>query len=198
MQQMPPSIKLIVGLGNPGLQYALTPHNIGFIFLDALSMTLNGSSPQSKFQGIINEIQLQNQSIKLLKPQTYMNLSGQSVQTCSQYYKINPDEILVVHDDADLDLFTVKIKQGGGHGGHNGLKSIDQHVGPNYWRLRLGIGRSVHGSLSNYVLSPFKKQDQQILPDYLSVLIENLYVLLTKGPTPFMNDLQKALAFLKI
>lgn len=135
-------ISLIVGLGNPGDNYRDTRHNVGFMFLDALAREhgLRFSS-DAKFFGETARVHTKSGDVWLLKPTTYMNLSGSAVQALSAYYKISPEEILVVHDELDLDPGVMKMKLGGGHAGHNGLKDITQKLStPNFWRLRMGIG----------------------------------------------------------
>lgn len=144
---------LIVGLGNPGKQYENNRHNVGYMVIDALLDDLS-SSPSSKnaFKGEL----FKTSDILLLKPTTYMNLSGESVRAVSDYYK--PQKIIVIHDDLDLPFGTVKFKQGGGNGGHNGLKSIDAHIGNDYIRVRIGIGKPQDKNLvANYVLGNFSK-----------------------------------------
>ena len=130
---------LVVGLGNPGSQYARTRHNIGFMAIDGLAAA--GVNFASKFQGECAKVTLGGEDVLLLKPQTYMNLSGQSVQAAMTFYKIPPAQMIVLHDEVDLSLGKLRIKQGGGANGHNGLKDIDARVGANYWRIRLGVGR---------------------------------------------------------
>ncbi|MEQ1530863.1 MAG: aminoacyl-tRNA hydrolase [Methylococcales bacterium] len=156
-------IKLIVGLGNPGLQYEKTRHNVGFLFLRELA----GSSwlEESRFQGLLSEYKSANRSVKLLMPQTFMNLSGQSVGKVCRYYKILPQEILVVHDELDFGLGVVKLKKDGGHAGHNGLKDIIAHLSSKeFYRLRIGIGRPPTGSdVANYVLSNPSKKEQELI-----------------------------------
>lgn len=135
-------IRLIVGLGNPGSEYTSTRHNAGFRFVDALARKAGGSlREESKFRGEVSRVRLSGAEVWLLKPLTFMNCSGESVSAVANYYKIKPEEILVVHDEMDLLPGCMRIKQGGGNAGHNGLKSISQQLGtPNFWRLRLGIG----------------------------------------------------------
>lgn len=136
------SIRLIVGLGNPGPEYARTRHNAGFWFLDALARRENGFfREESKFKGEVCRIRLNGHDTWLLKPSTFMNASGQAVVALALYYKILPDEILVVHDELDLPPGCMKLKCGGGNAGHNGLKDITAQLGtPDFWRLRLGTG----------------------------------------------------------
>ena len=135
-------IRLIVGLGNPGPEYERTRHNAGFRFLDALADKNGGTfRNEPKFKGEIARARIAGEEVWLLKPLTFMNSSGESVSAVANYYKIKPEEILVVHDEMDLLPGCMRIKQGGGNAGHNGLKSITQQLGtPNFWRLRLGIG----------------------------------------------------------
>ena len=156
------AIKLIVGLGNPGSQYQRTRHNIGFWFVDELIERFQSSwSNQPRFNGLFAEIRLANQKVFLLKPQTFMNRSGLAVLAVAKYYKIEPEEILVVHDELDLDVGAVKLKVDGGHAGHNGLRDIISHLSSkSFYRLRLGIGRSqTKQVVADYVLSAPSKID---------------------------------------
>ncbi len=148
-------IKLIVGLGNPGREYLDTRHNAGFWLLDCLATKLGVSfSLEGKYHAEVAKLKVGGQDLWLLKPQTYMNLSGKSVQSLASFYKILPEEILVVHDELDFKPGTTKLKQGGGNGGHNGLKDIDRVIGKNYWRVRIGIGHPGDASkVAGYVLN---------------------------------------------
>lgn len=153
---------LIVGLGNPGKEYEHNRHNIGFMAVDALANDYYASSWKSKFSGLITEANINNIRTLLFKPQTYMNLSGSAVAQAAKFYKIAPENIIVLHDELDLVPFKVRIKKGGGHAGHNGLKSIDAHLGSkDYWRVRIGIGHPGQPEMvSHYVLSDFAKAQQ--------------------------------------
>ena len=135
-------IKLFVGLGNPGPQYADTRHNAGFWWIDAVARQLGATlAPERGYQGLVARKNLHGQPVWLLEPQTFMNLSGRSVAALARFFKIAPEEILVVHDELDLAAGQAKLKLGGGHAGHNGLRDIHAQLGSsNYWRLRLGIG----------------------------------------------------------
>jgi PTH1 family peptidyl-tRNA hydrolase len=146
-------IKLIVGLGNPGREYEKTRHNAGFLFLDYLYSGVWLNEPL--FNGQMAFLKIDNEQIRLLKPMNFMNRSGQSVGSLARYYKINSDEILVVHDELDFKTGTVKLKKGGGHAGHNGLRDIITHLNSNdFYRLRIGIDRPSSGcQVANYVLS---------------------------------------------
>ncbi|MCX7097749.1 MAG: aminoacyl-tRNA hydrolase [Methylococcales bacterium] len=149
-------IRLIVGLGNPGRQYEKTRHNAGFLFLDGLACDLGCSwSNEAKFQGLFAEGSVASNKVLLLKPDTFMNRSGQSVGKLARYFKLQPEEVLVVHDELDFNPGVVKLKKGGGHAGHNGLRDIIDHLGSNdFYRLRVGIGRPSAGkAVADFVLS---------------------------------------------
>ena len=162
-------IFLVVGLGNPGPEYALTRHNVGFLAVDATVRHHDCPPYQEKFQGHMTRLSYTLKSgeacdILFLKPSTFMNLSGRSVQAAMQFYKIPLSRVVVIHDDLDLEPGQVKVKWGGGNGGHNGLKSIDECVGKDYLRVRIGIGHPGHKDLvSPYVLGTFKKTDHSWL-----------------------------------
>ena len=159
-------IKLIVGLGNPGRQYEKTRHNAGFLFLDALAEELGCSwSNESRFQGLFAEGSVANSKVMLLKPDTFMNRSGQSVGKIARYYKLLPEEILVVHDELDFYPCVVKLKKDGGHAGHNGLRDIIAHLGSKeFYRLRIGIGRPAAGKIVvDFVLSSPSKPEWELL-----------------------------------
>jgi len=131
---------LVVGLGNPGREYENTRHNVGFMIVDALARRHRAPSFTSKFKGELTQTNVSGESVLLLKPQTFMNLSGQSVQPAMAFYKVALDNIIIVHDDVDLELGQIKLKRGGSAGGHNGIKSVDSQIGPNYLRVRAGVG----------------------------------------------------------
>lgn len=151
---------LFVGLGNPGQKYQHNRHNIGFMAMDVFVRRHNFSDWSKKFQGEISSGTLGGEKIILLKPQTFMNLSGQSVQAAAAFYKIAPENIVVFYDELDLQPGKLRVKKAGGSGGHNGIKSIDSHLGQDYWRVRLGIGHPGDKNLvSNYVLGDFAKAD---------------------------------------
>jgi peptidyl-tRNA hydrolase, PTH1 family len=153
---------LVVGLGNPGREYARNRHNVGFMVVDELARR-HGGSFRSKFSGDLAEIRLDSHKVALLKPQTYMNESGKSVGAAQRFFKLEPDAVLVVHDEGDFDLARLQLRIGGGLGGHNGLRSIAQHLKtPEFMRLRVGVGRPERGDprpLADYVLSDFVPSD---------------------------------------
>ncbi len=156
---------LIVGLGNPGPKYTLTRHNVGFMVIDELISSLNVTKlSSSSFNG---ELYKSNNHF-LLKPLTFMNLSGESVAKVKNFYKLDTNDIIVVHDDLDLPFGSIRFKRGGGHGGHNGLKSLDSHIGKEYIRIRIGIGKPEHKTeIVSYVLSNFTNEEQKKLPEIL-------------------------------
>jgi PTH1 family peptidyl-tRNA hydrolase len=153
---------LVVGLGNPGREYARNRHNVGHLVVDELARRHDGSW-KSKFSGQIAEIRLDGHKVALLKPETFMNESGRAVSAATRFYKLEPGEVLVVHDEGDFDLGRLELKVGGGLSGHNGLRSIAQHLKtPDFLRLRIGVGRPERGDprpLADYVLSNFEPHD---------------------------------------
>ena len=152
--------KLVVGLGNPGFKYEKNRHNIGFLAVDYLIDKFYASKISSKFKGELYK----NDSCFFLKPLTFMNLSGESVRAVKDFYKIDNDSIIVIHDDIDLNIGALKFKKGGSSGGHNGLKSIDKHIGNDYWRIRIGVGRPERKEqVVNYVLSDFKNDELECI-----------------------------------
>ncbi len=153
---------LVVGLGNPGREYARNRHNVGYLVVDELARR-HGGTWRSKFSGQVAEIRLDGHKVALLKPETYMNESGRSVGAAARFFKLEPDAVLVVHDEGDFDLGRVELKVGGGLGGHNGLRSLAQHLKTqDFLRLRIGVGRPERGDprpLADYVLSDFDPHD---------------------------------------
>jgi len=178
---------LIVGLGNPGKQYENNRHNVGYMVIDALLDDLSSStSSKNAFKGEL----FKTSDILLLKPTTYMNLSGESVRAVSDYYK--PQKIIVIHDDLDLPFGTVKFKQGGGNGGHNGLKSIDAHIGNDYIRVRIGIGKPQDKNLvANYVLGDFSKTQNADLQALIAHCTKASLALVDKKLTDVANKYTK-------
>lgn len=183
---------MIVGLGNPGADYLLNRHNIGFMVADTLADASRASAWQKKFKGSLAVGALEGQTFLILKPATYMNLSGEAVGEAMRYYKLEPADVVVIHDDIDLVSGDVRVKQGGGHGGHNGLKSIDAHIGKDYWRVRLGVGRPEHkGEVTDYVLGNFAKADKKWLEPLLASLTAAFPLLLSGDAAGFVKSLQQ-------
>jgi PTH1 family peptidyl-tRNA hydrolase len=161
-------IKLIVGLGNPGREYEATRHNAGFWWVAELARLHNANfKADSKFHGLIARANLHGHEAHLLKPQTFMNVSGRAVGAVAQFYKIEAAQILVVHDELDLPPGSAKLKLGGGHGGHNGLKDIIAHLGTkDFWRLRIGIGHpGDRAEVVNFVLNAPRKEEQVLIEE---------------------------------
>lgn len=181
---------LCVGLGNPGQQYLMTRHNIGFMAIDSIAHFYDFPKFSKRFKSEYSEHKISGTTVRLLKPQTFMNLSGQAVQQALSFYKIKPEKIIVIHDDLDLIPGQVKIKFGGGAGGHNGLKSLDQCIGNNYWRLRLGIGHPGEKHLvTPYVLSAFPSSDHDWLTDLLQKISHEFKFLTIEQPNVWISRL---------
>ena len=181
-------MKLIVGLGNPGPKYAANRHNIGFMALDRLADDHGFGPWKSRFQGLINEGRLGETRVALLKPQTFMNLSGQSVGEAMRYLKLTPDDVIVLHDELDLAPGKCRVKKGGGHAGHNGLRSIHQHIGAEYHRVRLGIGHPGHKDrVAAYVLADFAKAEQDWLDDLMRGISDGAAALAAGDGGRFQN-----------
>lgn len=161
-------IKLIVGLGNPGKEYEATRHNAGFWWVDKLAHLHNASfKADGKFHGLVAKVSLHGHEVHLLKPQTFMNDSGRAVGAMAHFYKLEPAQILVVHDELDLPPGAARLKLGGGHGGHNGLKDTAAHLNTkDFWRLRIGIGHpGERAEVVNYVLNAPRKEEQGLIEE---------------------------------
>ncbi len=181
-------MKLIVGLGNPGEKYAGNRHNIGFMALDRVANDHGFASWRSKFQGQISEGRFGADKVLLLKPETFMNLSGQSVGEAMRFHKLAPEDVIVFHDEIDLAPSKVRLKTGGGHAGHNGLRSIHGHIGPDYDRVRLGVGHPGHkDAVPGYVLRDFAKADQGWLDDVLRGISDGIDQLVAGYGDKFLN-----------
>ena len=181
-------MQLWVGLGNPGTKYAGNRHNIGFMALDRIADDHGFSPWRSKFNGLVSEGKLGSQKVILLKPETFMNRSGQSVGEAMRFYKLSVGDVVVFHDELDLAPGKIKVKQGGGHAGHNGLRSIHAHIGADYDRVRLGIGHPGHKDrVAGYVLSDFAKADQDWLDDLLRGISDGASELAAGDSGRFLN-----------
>ena len=182
-------MQIWVGLGNPGPRYALHRHNVGFMAVDVIA-DMHGFGPeQKKFQGWAREGRIGTQKVLLLKPATFMNESGRSVGEALRFYKLGTDALTVFHDELDLAPFKVKVKQGGGHAGHNGLRSIDQHCGPDFRRVRLGIGHPGHKDrVTSHVLGNFAKAEEDDLAAMLGAVGAEAEWLAKGDDVRFMND----------
>ncbi len=181
-------MKLFVGLGNPGSKHALNRHNIGYMAVDRIAEDHGFGPWKSKFQGRLSEGRLGGEKLLLLKPETFMNLSGQSVGEAMRFYKLDPGDVTVFQDELDLVPGKVRVKQGGGHAGHNGLRSVHGHIGEDYARVRLGIGHPGRKELvAHYVLHDFARADEQWLSDLLHGISDGVAHLAAGDSGKFMN-----------
>ncbi|WP_105400931.1 MULTISPECIES: aminoacyl-tRNA hydrolase [Neorhizobium] len=184
---------IIAGLGNPGSQYAGNRHNIGFMAVDEIQRRPGFSPWSKKFKSLISEGELAGEKVLLIKPQTFMNLSGEAVGEAMRFYKLGPENIIAIYDELDLPAAKARIKTGGGNGGHNGVKSLDAHCGREYRRLRLGIGHPGAKELvHNHVLGDFAKADQTWLSPLLDALADNAEMLVKAEDSQLMNKLALA------
>jgi len=183
-------MQIWVGLGNPGPRYALHRHNIGFMTADVIA-DMHGFGPiQKKFQGWTQEGRIGTERVLLLKPATFMNESGRAVGEAMHFYKLEPDALTVFHDELDLAPFKVKVKRGGGTAGHNGLRSIDQHLGPDFRRVRLGIGHPGHKDrVTGYVLGNYGKAEMDDLAGMLGAVSAEARWLAEGNDARFMSDI---------
>jgi len=187
-------LRLILGLGNPGPGYAGNRHNIGFMAADAI-VRRHGLGPwRSRFHGLAAEGTIGGEKIVVLKPETYMNDSGRAAAAAVQFYKIGPEAVIVIHDEIDLVPGKVRVKQGGGSGGHNGLRSLDAHLGPMYWRIRLGVGHPGMAELVRpYVLQNFAKEEQPMVVRLVEATAEALPLLIAGDENGFLNKVTVAM-----
>lgn len=181
-------MQLFVGLGNPGAKYAHNRHNIGYMAVDRIASDHGFAPWKSKFQGQICEGRLGTGKVLLLKPETFMNLSGQSVGEAMRFYKLTPEDVTVFHDEIDLAPAKLRVKRGGGHAGHNGLRSVHQHIGAEYARVRLGVGHPGRKELvPHYVLQDFAKSDADWLDDLMRGIGDGAPYLADGTPDKFLN-----------
>lgn len=181
-------MKLFAGLGNPGAKYAGNRHNIGFMAVDRIASDHGFAPWRAKFQGHLSEGRLGSEKVVLLKPGTFMNLSGQAIGEAMRFYKLTSEDVVVFHDELDLAPGKVRVKHSGGHAGHNGLRSTHQHITPDYARVRLGIGHPGHKDrVSAYVLGDFAKAEQDWLDDVLRGVSDGAAALAAGDDAGFMN-----------
>ncbi len=186
---------LLVGLGNPGEKYEGTRHNIGFDIINRIIYDYNFPTPLKKFHGLYSEGSIRGKKLRVLMPQTYMNVSGTSIQQALSFFKIPLSQLVVVHDELDLALGRLKIKTGGGHGGHNGLRSTDEHVGNGYKRVRFGIGHPGNKDMvSSYVLAKFTNPEKPIVEDLVKSFSDNIISILDNKDDLFMSRFADAAA----
>jgi peptidyl-tRNA hydrolase, PTH1 family len=184
-------LRLIVGLGNPGPEHQATRHNAGFWFVDLLARRHGGEfRDYRKYSGETARISIGGEEIVLLKPTTYMNRSGLSIRQVSDFYKIAADDILVAHDELDLQVGSVRLKHGGGHGGHNGLRDTIAHIGEGFWRLRLGIGHPGNKTdVIDYVLTRAPRSEEDLIREAVNLAADCIPLLLEQGAERAMTKL---------
>ena len=189
-------MRLIVGLGNPGARHARNRHNIGFMMADAIARRHGFASFRDRFKGEVAEGTIAGERRLLLKPQTFMNLSGESVAAAARFFKLMPEEIVVIHDELDLRPGKLRVKRGGGNAGHNGLRSIDALLGPDYWRVRVGIGHpGIRELVHPYVLQNFPAEELDLWAGPLSEAVaETIGLLLSGTPDAFMSEVARRVA----
>ncbi|MGR3572061.1 aminoacyl-tRNA hydrolase [Brevirhabdus sp.] len=188
-------MRLFVGLGNPGAKYAANRHNIGWMAVDRIAQDHGFVPWRAKFQGQVSEHRLGAGKVILLKPETFMNLSGQSVGEAMRFFKLTAGDVTVFHDEIDLAPGKLKVKTGGGHAGHNGLRSLHQHIGPDYQRVRMGVGHPGHKDrVPGYVLSDFAKSDADWLDDMLRGVGDGAAALADGDAGRFMNAVARRLS----
>ena len=185
-------MQIWVGLGNPGAQYALQRHNVGFMAADIIAEVHNFSPWTKKFRSLVCDGRIGRDKILLIKPQTFMNASGDAVQQALAFYKLDTDALTVFHDELDLAPMKVKVKQGGGTAGHNGLRSIDAHLGPDFRRVRIGIGHPGHKDrVTGYVLGNYAKSEMESLSDLLGAIASEADWLANGDDIRFMNEIAR-------
>jgi PTH1 family peptidyl-tRNA hydrolase len=182
-------MQIWVGLGNPGAEYAMHRHNVGFMALDTIAESHGFEPPKRRFQGWAMEGRLGSEKLLLLKPATFMNKSGQAVGEAMRFFKLEPDAVTVFHDELDLAPFKVKVKRGGGTAGHNGLRSTEQHIGPEFRRVRIGIGHPGNKDrVTGHVLGNYHKTELDDLTDMLGAIAAEAAWLAKDDDARFMND----------
>src|SRR5271167_1648161 len=185
------ALRIIVGLGNPGPEHQVTRHNAGFWLVELLARRHGGEfRDYRKFSGETARISISGTDLTLLKPTTYMNRSGLSIRQLSEFFKITPEEILVAHDELDLPVGSLRLKQGGGHGGHNGLRDTIAHIGENFWRLRFGIGHPGHTvDVIDYVLTRPTRPEEELILEAVKTAAEFMPLMLEQGAERAMTKL---------
>ena len=185
-------MRLVVGLGNPGARYARNRHNIGFMAIGAIARRHHAAGFRNRFKGELAETSIGGGRVLLLKPQTFMNASGESVGDAARFFKIAPDDIIVIHDEIDLRPGKLRVKRGGGNAGHNGLRSIDPVFGPDYWRVRIGVGHpGIKELVQPYVLQNFPDEEKAWVEPLLSAIAETIPLLISGAPDAFMSEVAR-------
>lgn len=182
------TLKLVVGLGNPGMKYAATRHNIGFEIIDSIAETYRISVLKNKYKALIGEGTIGREKVILMKPQTYMNLSGEAIRLCSDFYKISPEDVIVIYDDVSLELGQIRIRKSGSAGGHNGIKSIIACLGTQTFpRIKFGVGDQFH-DLASYVLDRFSEAEMKCIGPRIGDVVKATEAMICKGVDYAMNQ----------
>lgn len=186
-------MKLIVGLGNPGMQYAATRHNIGFEVIDSIAETYNISVIKNKYKALIGDGNIAGEKVILMKPQTYMNLSGEAVKACMEFHKISQEDLIVIYDDVSLEVGQLRIRKSGSAGGHNGIKNIIAQIGTQEFpRVRFGVGEKPAGwDLANYVLGRFPEEEMKIVGPRIMDAVKATEMMIKSGIDKAMNNYNK-------
>src|SRR5689334_10123732 len=186
-------MRLIVGLGNPGAQYSGHRHNVGFMAAGAIARRHGFSPAREKFHGLAAEGTLGGEKALVLWPQTYMNDSGRAVQAAVQFYKIELNDLVVLYDEIDLEFAKVRVKKAGGAAGHNGIRSIDSHLGPEFWRVRIGVGHPGQKDLvRHFVLHDFDVEEKPVVEKVVEAIADNIALLYERGHEHFMTKVAQA------
>lgn len=184
---------LLVGLGNPGPRYAGNRHNLGYITVEAIARRYGLGAPRARFHGVIREGEIAGERVVALKPETFMNDSGRSVGEAVRFYKLSPEQVVVFYDEIELVPGKVRVKRGGGSAGHNGIRSLDAHIGPDYWRVRMGVGHpGIPEMVQHYVLHDFSKEERPLFEKLVDAVAEAVPLLISaltagKDGNDFMN-----------
>ena len=183
---------LLVGLGNPGSDYTNTRHNIGFKIIDAINLHFKLSKQKPKFKGLLTTGNIEEKKIYAIKPLTFMNNSGTAIKELIDYFKIDAKDVIVFHDDMDIDLGKIKVKFGGSSAGHNGIESIDKNIGKNYSRVRIGIGRPKKNSTgADHVLDNFSNEEMDNVQSVTKNIIESLSILISRDLDLFSSKINQ-------
>ena len=183
-------MRLLVGLGNPGKEYALTRHNMGFMAVDELVHRFSFTPWKKGFKGQVCSGEIDGEKVIILKPETFMNLSGEAVQEAVHFYKLTPADVVVFHDELDLPVGKMKVKVGGSPAGHNGLKSIDSHIGADYMRVRIGVDNNKNIPTADYVLGKPSAEDFEILEQEFAQIADNVAFLIKGDISGFLNKIK--------
>ena len=187
-------MRLIVGLGNPGAQHSGHRHNVGFMAAGAIARRHGFSPAREKFHSLAADGTLAGDKALILWPQTYMNDSGRAVQAAMQFYKAEPNDVTVLYDEIDLEFGKVRVKKGGGAAGHNGIRSIDAHIGPDFWRVRIGVGHpGVKALVKHYVLHDFDAEERPMVEKMVGAIADNFALLYERGHEHFMTKVALAI-----